>query len=87
MCSPLRSPAAIRARLDAVDDLIRRADVMDDLKAALKKLPDLERLVRRSVMAPGLPDGPLDAGDGLDAHVVHEVLHRYITYVIHVLFR
>ncbi|KAF0310403.1 DNA mismatch repair protein Msh6 [Amphibalanus amphitrite] len=47
VCSPLRSPAAIAARLDAVDDLISRADVMDDVTAALKKLPDLERLVRR----------------------------------------
>ncbi|XP_037070019.1 DNA mismatch repair protein Msh6-like isoform X2 [Pollicipes pollicipes] len=47
LCSPLRSPAAIAARLDAVEDLMSRADVMDDVTARLKQLPDLERLVRR----------------------------------------
>jgi DNA mismatch repair protein MSH6 len=47
ICHPLRSVDALNARLDAIDDLERFADLDAELAAHLRKLPDLQRLVTR----------------------------------------
>ena len=44
---PLLDPAAIGARLDAVEELVERADLRDGLRAALRGVGDLERLAGR----------------------------------------
>ena len=50
ICSPSCDPALISARLDAIDDLLRETAVLVEVKGRLKKLPDLERLLRKSVL-------------------------------------
>ncbi|KAI8593896.1 muts domain V-domain-containing protein [Geranomyces variabilis] len=47
VCHPLRSVAEINDRLDATEDLNRMVEQQDALKACMRKLPDLERLVSR----------------------------------------
>ena len=49
LCAPLCSPSSINDRLDAVEDLIGCQDVVAEVTEMLKKLPDLERLLSRSV--------------------------------------
>ncbi|KAL2916362.1 DNA mismatch repair protein msh6 [Polyrhizophydium stewartii] len=47
VCHPLRSVDALRARLDAVDDLTAVVGMLDNLRSKFRKLPDLERIVAR----------------------------------------
>ena len=47
LANPLSDPAAINERLDAVDDLMRNAEFTGAFRRAVKKLPDLERLLSR----------------------------------------
>ena len=47
LCSPLCNPKSINDRLNAVEDLIKSADVVADVTELLKKLPDLERLLSK----------------------------------------
>ena len=49
LCSPLCNPDAINDRLDAVEDLMKISDVVADVSEMLRKLPDLERLLSKSV--------------------------------------
>ena len=49
LCSPSCDPALISARLDAIDDLLEDTSLLAELKEQLKKLPDLERLLRKYV--------------------------------------
>ncbi|XXQ38336.1 DNA mismatch repair protein [Plasmodiophora brassicae] len=44
---PLARPKDITCRLDAVDDLIRETSARDGFRAALRKLPDLGRMLSR----------------------------------------
>jgi len=67
LCRPLRSVAAISARLDAVDELLRRPSLAGAVRKALKKAGgDVERAVgrvRSKLSAPpaGLPLAQLHA--------------------------
>ncbi|GJJ79056.1 DNA mismatch repair protein MSH6 [Entomortierella parvispora] len=47
LCHPLRSTAAINARLDAVEDLMRVPGFMDLFEEKCARFPDLERIVSR----------------------------------------
>ena len=63
---PLRSEEAITNRLDGVEELLNRGTVRSRLRAALERMPDLERLVTRAVLG---RMSPREAGlvrDGLD---------------------
>lgn len=47
ICHPLQTIGDIEHRLDAVDELRSRLEVSSTLRAGLRKIPDLERLVAR----------------------------------------
>ncbi|KAH8829749.1 muts domain V-domain-containing protein [Flagelloscypha sp. PMI_526] len=47
LCSPLTDIKDINARLDAVEDIEGSAEFQKEFKEAVKKLPDLERIVAR----------------------------------------
>lgn len=47
MCHPLQNVAEINDRLDAVEALMCHPDLASMLRAGLRQLPDLERLVAR----------------------------------------
>jgi DNA mismatch repair protein MSH6 len=49
LCSPLCNPDTINDRLDAVEDLMNASSLVADVCESLKKLPDLERLLSKSV--------------------------------------
>ncbi|XP_064596885.1 DNA mismatch repair protein Msh6-like [Liolophura sinensis] len=54
LCAPLCNPKSINDRLDAVEDLIGRQEVVVEATEILKKLPDLERLLSK-IHSLGLP--------------------------------
>ena len=61
LCRPLRSIPAINARLDAVQELSDRPDLIAEFREALREVGDLERLLGRvrnacSPPSQGLPD-------------------------------
>lgn len=67
LARPLLDPAAIEARLDAVDWLLERRPLRQDLREALKGLGDMARALSRLALGRG---GPRDLGclrDGLAA--------------------
>lgn len=47
VCSPLTSIPEIEARQDAVEQLLKHPELMAEAKEVLRKLPDLERLLRK----------------------------------------
>eukprot|EP00698_Gefionella_okellyi_P003683 TRINITY_DN13445_c0_g1_i1.p1 TRINITY_DN13445_c0_g1~~TRINITY_DN13445_c0_g1_i1.p1 ORF type:complete len:1151 (+),score=299.87 TRINITY_DN13445_c0_g1_i1:80-3532(+) len=47
LCHPLRRIADINDRLDAIDDLNARSDLVAILASGMQKLPDLERMISR----------------------------------------
>lgn len=47
LCSPPCDPQVISSRLDAIDDLLEQPSVVASVKEKIKKLPDLERLLRK----------------------------------------
>ena len=47
LCSPPCDPQLISSRLDAVDDLLEQYSLIASVKEKMKKLPDLERLLRK----------------------------------------
>jgi DNA mismatch repair protein MutS len=53
LVAPLRSPAEINARLDAVEELVGRAIWRDELALHLRQVADLERLCARLSLAAG----------------------------------
>ena len=67
LAAPLTDPAAIRARHDAVACLVDDTRLRDDMRAALRQAPDMERALSRLTLGRG---GPRDLGairDGLAA--------------------
>ncbi len=55
LSSPSRNLGLIRARLDAVDFLAERADLRTDLRAALRRVPDIDRALSRLGLDRGGP--------------------------------
>ncbi|MEO1192729.1 MAG: DNA mismatch repair protein MutS [Pseudomonadota bacterium] len=55
LAAPLNQRAAIERRLAAVDHLVTAPDLAQDLRAALKALPDLERALARLTLGRGGP--------------------------------
>ena len=47
--APLCDPSAIDSRLDAITDLLDNPSLVGETKSLLKRLPDLERLLRKLV--------------------------------------
>nr|XP_045608905.1 DNA mismatch repair protein Msh6-like [Procambarus clarkii] len=47
ICAPLCNPKSISSRLDAIEDLQKNPDVVEEVTALLKSLPDLERVLAR----------------------------------------
>lgn len=47
LCAPLCDTVGIKARQSAVDELLERSDVTEELKKCLKTVPDLERLLAK----------------------------------------
>jgi DNA mismatch repair protein MutS len=64
---PLRAPEAIRARLRAVAALVDGAPVRERVRAGLRRVPDLERLVARAALGSLQPREAAALRDGLDA--------------------
>jgi DNA mismatch repair protein MutS len=59
LMSPLTDPEAINARLDSISALADRASFCEDLRRALKRLPDMPRALSRIALGRG---GPRDLG-------------------------
>lgn len=49
MNQPLRDASAINERLDLVEELVSKKDVLDELESALRRVSDLERLIGKIV--------------------------------------
>ncbi|WP_233560118.1 DNA mismatch repair protein MutS [Oleomonas cavernae] len=65
LSAPLTQVAAIEQRLDMVDHLLRQADLRRSLRAALRRLPDLERALARLALGRGGPRDLAAIGAGL----------------------
>ena len=59
LMSPLTDPEAINARLDSISTLADRPSFCEDLRRALKRLPDMPRALSRIALGRG---GPRDLG-------------------------
>lgn len=59
LMSPLTDPEAINARLDSISTLAERPSFSEDLRRALKRLPDMPRALSRIALGRG---GPRDLG-------------------------
>jgi len=55
LAAPLTDPAAVARRLDAVEHLTEDRQLRDDLRAALKAIPEIERALSRLVLDRGGP--------------------------------
>ena len=55
LAAPLTNPAAIAARLDAVQFLLEEGDLKDEIRARLKRCPDIERALARLTLGRGGP--------------------------------
>ena len=64
LAAPLTEPAAIAARLDAVQFFVERGDVRGDLRERLRHCPDIERALTRLSLGRG---GPRDLAALRDA--------------------
>ncbi len=64
LAAPLTEPAAIAARLDAVQFFVERSDVRGDLRERLRHCPDIERALTRLSLGRG---GPRDLAALRDA--------------------
>src|SRR5439155_16808276 len=67
LAAPLTLPAAIGARLDAVQFLVDRADMRAGLRQILRRVPDLERALTRLSLGRGGPRDLAALRDGLGA--------------------
>ena len=65
--APLTQPDAIDRRLDAVDFLLRESRLREDVRAALKRCPDMERALARLSAGRGGPRDLLAIRNGLQA--------------------
>ncbi|MCA1907059.1 MAG: DNA mismatch repair protein MutS [Magnetospirillum sp.] len=70
LAAPLTDPAAIARRLDAVEFFVDHDDVRADIRAALKRCPDMERALSRLSLGRGGPRDLAAIRDGL-AEVPH----------------
>jgi DNA mismatch repair protein MutS len=62
---PLRSPAAINQRLDAVSELFERDAVRQEVRRLLRRVPDLERLLGKVVYGTASPKDLASLRSGL----------------------
>jgi DNA mismatch repair protein MutS len=67
LAAPLTDPDAIRARLDAVEALVADTGARSDLRAQLRKVPDLARALSRLVVGRGGPRDLAAIRDGLES--------------------
>jgi len=70
LAAPLTDPAAIARRLDAVEFFVEHEDVRADIRAALKRCPDMERALSRLSLGRGGPRDLAAIRDGL-AEIPH----------------
>jgi len=66
LAAPLTDPAAIHARLDAVAALVSDAAARGDIRAQLRRVPDLARALSRIVLGRGGPRDLAAIRDGLE---------------------
>jgi DNA mismatch repair protein MutS len=77
LCAPLMDAAAIAARLELVQWLYDDALLRDDLRASLRRLPDIGRALGRVVAGRGSPRDLGQLRDGLcGARHLHDQLQR-----------
>lgn len=62
---PLMDPGAIGRRLDAVEELVRDAAGLEELRDLLKEIPDMERIAGRIAAASASPRDVRALADGL----------------------
>jgi len=62
---PLRSPAAINQRLDAVSELFERDAVRQEVRRLLRRVPDMERLLGKVVYGTATPKDLASLRSGL----------------------
>ena len=75
LASPLADAPAIRRRLDEVECLVDAADLRDQLRLDLRRVPDLQRALSRVALGRGGPRDLLAIGDGLErAAALREVM-------------
>ena len=67
LASPLRSSEEINRRLDAVDYLRRRPDLVNALRSRLRKIHDIERCIQRISIGRGTSRDILAIGTTLQA--------------------
>ncbi|HEX4570793.1 MAG TPA: DNA mismatch repair protein MutS [Dongiaceae bacterium] len=67
LAAPLTDPAAINARLDMLAALIAEPRLREDLRAGLKRAPDIERSLSRLLLGRGGPRDLAALGEGLAA--------------------
>ena len=65
LAAPATDPAEIDARLDMVDAFVRDSQARDDIRAALRGVPDLERAMTRLALGRGGPRDLAALRDGL----------------------
>jgi DNA mismatch repair protein MutS len=66
LAAPLTDPEAIRSRLDAVEALVADTSARSDLRAQLRRVPDLARALSRLVVGRGGPRDLAAIRDGLE---------------------
>ncbi|HEU0218649.1 MAG TPA: DNA mismatch repair protein MutS, partial [Stellaceae bacterium] len=76
LAAPLTDPAAIGARLDAVQFLVERTDIRGQLRERLRRCPDIERALTRLSLGRG---GPRDFAALRDALGETATLRRMLT--------
>jgi DNA mismatch repair protein MutS len=76
LAAPLTDPAAIAARLDAVQCFVERPDVREQLRSRLRHCPDIERALTRLSLGRG---GPRDLAALRDALGETASLRRMLT--------
>ena len=67
LAAPLTTPAAIEARLDMVQHFLEAENLRTDVRAALRRAPDMERALSRLSLGRGRPRDLAALRDGLDA--------------------
>ncbi len=75
LASPLTEPAAVRARLDDVAFFVDEANLRNDVRALLRRCPDLERALTRISLGRGGPRDLAAIRDGLrEAEALRDTL-------------
>ncbi len=84
---PLRSPAAIARRQDAVEELARDGVAREELSLTLRRIPDLERLIGKVVYGSANARDMLALADGLSvlpqlARQAYELAGRALASIV-----